>query len=164
MIKDLKNVAITFSLIALMLYGGSFLYTKKVLADEEAERIETERQEKELEAQMAMQQELLLKWQEQERILALEAIEAPKEEVIDTPVPVVPTEPAKTNTQFADAVAKEQALLLAQQKADALAQQKADQLASQLASEALAQQMAEQKAAALKVAAKKKASRASRAS
>ncbi len=162
--EDIKNVAVTFSLIALMLYSGSFVYSKKVLADEEAERAVVARQERELEAQMVMQQQLLVQWEEQERMLALETMRVPEEEVIPTPVPVVPVEPVKSNTQFADAVAKEKAVLLAQQKADALAKQKADQLKAQQASDALAQQIAKQKAAAAKVAAKKKASRASRAS
>ncbi len=166
--KDIKNVVITFSLIALMLYGGSFLYTKKVLADEEMARIEVEREEKELRAQEFMQQELIKRWEESERLFALQQkkIEPIVEAVAQ--VAVQKTTSIQSDTQNADVLAQEQANYIAQKQAttDALLKQKAAQLqADRAAADALAQQIAAEKAAAAKVAAaKKKANRASRAS
>ncbi len=178
--KDITNVIITFGLVGLMLYGGSYFYTKKILAEDEAWNIESTNEENSLSEESKIQEEILAKQAEDARLLAEKvttSTEAVEEEVIliDTNPPKSVAAKPTTNTTFANDIAKkqaefeaaQQAILEAQQaelrKKQAAADLLAQQLADQKAADARAQQLADQKAAADKAAAQKK-SRRSRAS
>lgn len=156
--NDIKNVAVTFSLIALMLYSGSFLYEKKAVAltrvDEQAMRKEEER----LKAEELIKIELGNYTAEQERLanekltLELAQIEADALAAAETQKQKLAIA-RQSATKNAQAIALEQtAFDKAQQAAaDALAVQKAQALADQKAKvAALAAQIAAQKAAAPK--------------
>ena len=58
--KDIKNVAVTFVLIGVMLYGGSSAYAEKMATQAENERLNLEKQQREQEAEAKLQAELLL--------------------------------------------------------------------------------------------------------
>jgi hypothetical protein len=172
--KDITHVVITFGLIGLMLYGGSFFYTKKILAEEEAWNIEATRDADVLAEQARIQEEIAARQAEEVRLLAeqatITALEENKESIVIETVPA-PVAPKPTpNSTFANDIAKKQAEYQAAQQAILDAKQ-AELKQKQIEAEALAQQIADQKAAdaeAQKIAdakaAAKKASRRSHAS
>lgn len=158
MIKEIRNVVITFSLIAVMLMSGTFFYSKKVFAEEESAKAIAELKQKELAAQATLQAQLHARAVAQEKLLADQELARKKAMSVPTTT-IDAVVPQKSSSNFADAIAKQQAAYEAQQKAvaDALAQQQADLIAQQNA-DALAQQIAKQKAATTK---KTRVSRAS---
>lgn len=164
--KDIQNVVITFSLIAVMLYGGSFLYAKKVIVEDMALRLEEYELAEELLSQERAEVQLLKINLEQERQLVEKKLqenvrqrdEEKEEEEEEKVVKTVQSAP-KIATPVVVTPQPDPAILVAQKKAQA------DLLAEQIAlakkeAEKLAQQ--KQEADAKKSAAK--ASRKSRAS
>ena len=77
--KEFTNVFITFSLIAVMISGSSYIYEKMINADIEAEKIYEEKKVRE-EEQLAFRQEEEAKemLREQEELIAKEKIKIEK--------------------------------------------------------------------------------------
>ncbi len=112
--KDIKNVAVTFLLILVMLYGSTFFYTKKVTAEEALEARAILKQQEVERAEALFAEHLRTINEDQEKLLAAAASKAAAD--------------AAARKAAADAV-------LAKQKADAaaaqkLAQQQADAAAA----------------------------------
>jgi type IV secretory pathway VirB10-like protein len=165
--KDIQNVVITFSLIAVMLYGGSFFYAQKVDAEQAKEERMLAEVEKTTKAQEILEAKLFQINIEQEQQLAeLRLKKAPVPTPTPTVVPVVPTTKKPVTTLPVNTIAAAEAARIAKQQAD-LAQKQADAalLAQQVAAaqQAAKLQAKADAAAAAKTAAAKKA-RTSRAS
>jgi hypothetical protein len=165
MIKDIRNVFITFSLVALMLYGGSFLYTKKIQAEEMVAQQVYEAVQKALKEQEAKQAEQLAVKQEEERLLAEQNLKAEFERI--NALKAEAEAQALNSKISADAKAKQQAAYAQalQVAADTKAKQQAVIAEQAALDKARAQQVAAQKAADQQAAqAAVKKSRQSRAS
>ena len=136
--KDIKNVVITFSLVAVMLVCGSFFYNQKVFAKDQATaHMSQKQQQQNLQSQQALQAQFEKINAEQERRLsAQKALQIQTNTSSAKPVTASGTTTLVTS---GDAVAAVKALLVKQQ-ADALAYQQAlQQIAQQ---QALAQAQA----------------------
>lgn len=131
--KDIKNVVITFSLVATIVFGDFILYSREVSAQQLIQKQTEEYEQKQIIAEQAMQLLLITKSIELEHQISEENakrnIEAqaklktvpiaknitPK---VDTPVPT-PQEPSTPTPAQIEAQAKLEAEALAKQIADA---------------------------------------------
>ncbi len=140
--KDFKNVAVTFMLIAGVLYGGSFFYGRKVDAEETVFQLAQEK-----EAQLQEERLVLQKIKvEQERMFALEADRKEEERLRREEEARIALEKTKKNALMAKSA--EQAVL-AQSKAQADYLREQETLAQKkLEAEVLAQNLADSQAAA----------------
>lgn len=170
--KDIRNVVVTFGLIGIMLAGGSFLYTKKILAEEAVWNAESTNEADVLSEHSKIQEEILANQAEEARLLAEKDVSSMEDRgaenvILETETPnQAVTNPVTTST-FAHDITKKQAeyqsVLDAQQAELKKKQIQADQLADQKAADASAQQLRDKKGAAEKARAVR-ASRRSRAS